>query len=343
MHVSESVCQKRLLSMVFGAAVLALAASPSAKAAGPGDHWIDTLPAGVDIMPAEAHLGIDTDLNGVPDFNVLLTGPMQQNRSDPKDDSLTYPGTRALDGHLDVIDTELVSMSLTGGGWTLRAGTGQGLATASYGNIAEQPGDAAWGDAFFDVFFEIDGTPSGTIHNKAALRIEAEVDRMPYAAIFDLVLAQPLPLYDTNDEHVANLTNDLKAGRLNHPPDVLEQFTAVDIPVGRVPVAEILAYIAQPCSPQHRVHHRVQHHVGVAVPDQPLVRGNLHPGQHQPASRRQTMDIIALPYARYHAHNRLSQITAQLTLCRAGHARRLLLVLHPTGGTFLRSREVVLP
>ena len=209
MHISKSTCQKWLTPMVIGAAVLAFAAS--AGAGGPGAHWIDTLPAGVDIMPTEAHLGIDTDLNGVPDLNVLLTGSMQQNRSDPMDDSITYPGTRAIDGHLDVIDTEIVSMSLTGGGLTLRAGTAQGLATPTYGNIAEQSGDSFWGDSFFDVFFEIDGTASGTIHNNAALRIEAAIDRIPFlpGTLYDLVLAQPLPLYDAQEDHVANLTNDL--------------------------------------------------------------------------------------------------------------------------------------
>ena len=47
-----------------------------------------------------------------------------------------FPGTRPIDGHLEVIDTEMASLSLSGGGATLTAGAGLGAIplAASLGN-----------------------------------------------------------------------------------------------------------------------------------------------------------------------------------------------------------------
>jgi hypothetical protein len=94
--------------------------------AGPGPHWVDTAPAGTDFMPTGALVGVDTDLDCVRDQNLVMFGPAMVRRTGSVDDSAHYPGTRPIDGHLDVLDTEMVGMKLTGGGATLIAGAGRG-------------------------------------------------------------------------------------------------------------------------------------------------------------------------------------------------------------------------
>jgi hypothetical protein len=109
---------------------------------------------------------MDMDTLCLPDINlvmwpcVLPHNLLIVDRSDPRDDSQNFPGLRPVDGHLDVIDTEIISMCLTGEGVTLRAGAGQqqgpGLLAHSLGAIAEEAGDSTLADSFFDVFFEAD-------------------------------------------------------------------------------------------------------------------------------------------------------------------------------------------
>ncbi|GAG02210.1 unnamed protein product, partial [marine sediment metagenome] len=116
---------------------------------GPGDHWVDTCFEGYDRMPTAALAAVDTNGDCYPETNLILSGPATIHRSDPMDDSVSFPALRPVDGHLDVIDTEIVQMYLTGGGGvTLRAGGGGGAGGVlwpSLGAIAEQypqpPGD----------------------------------------------------------------------------------------------------------------------------------------------------------------------------------------------------------
>jgi hypothetical protein len=136
------------------------------------------------------------------DLTLTLTGPVDIDRAAaPSDDSANFPGTRPVDGHLDVIDTEIVSMELTGGGVTLRAGFYNPNYTGGQhtrGAVAEQYGDPALADSFFDVYFEIDPGPLGgpLLYNHTPHRVEAVIDRAPPEAVYQNPGPFCLPLYD---------------------------------------------------------------------------------------------------------------------------------------------------
>jgi hypothetical protein len=94
------------------------------------------------------------------------------------------------------IDTEIVDMTLTGSGFTMKVGTSTpGInagVSASLGAIEEQSGDATLGDSFFDVFFEIDdGT--NKLYNLSALRLEQVIDQVPPDADYVHKLPGELP------------------------------------------------------------------------------------------------------------------------------------------------------
>lgn len=181
---------KRLLMILLGIGVIALAVSlasltPDRASAvpvcGPGSHWIDSCPAGTDSLSNTSVLVELDEVGGdcVKDLTVTLSGPTEIVRQAASDDSANFPGTRPVDAHLDVIDTEIVSMSLTGGSFTLRVGAGGGPAlSASQGAVAEQSGDPTLGDSFFDVFFEIDDGIN-LYYNQSALRLEAVIPQYP--------------------------------------------------------------------------------------------------------------------------------------------------------------------
>ncbi len=146
---------------------------------GPGSHWVDTCSEGQDQMASNSALvGIDINLDCLVDFNLILTPCADPDnlliidRSDPLDDSTNFSGTRDVDQHLDVIDTEIVSMCLTNGLVTLKVGQGQGggITQQSLGAIAEQSNDDTLAESFFDVFFEVDGF-ANLLYNQTALRL----------------------------------------------------------------------------------------------------------------------------------------------------------------------------
>ena len=198
---------------------------------GPGAHWIDTCsPGGVDHFDTtEALVGIDIDDDCVKDMDLVVTGPVDVDREAASDDSARFPGLRPVDGHLDVIDTEIVSMSLTGGGVTLRAGVNTpGIDPAvpnSFGAVAEEAGASNLGDSFFDVFFEVDGVPGGPVYNQTPLRVEAVIYYVPPSVLY--VHAEPLclPLYDGAGVPLYNLVeaeHDTRApvGGIAEPAEV---------------------------------------------------------------------------------------------------------------------------
>lgn len=161
------------ISVVFGAT------DADAAACGPGAHWVDSCPAGLDILPNTAALiGIDIDLDTLVDFSLVVNGPTTVSRQNSSDDSANFPGTRPLDAHLDVIDTEIVSLNLSGGGFGLWAGQGPSpnsgvVLNPSFGAIFEQGGDNTLADSFFDVFFEVDLGGGNFAYNHDPLTIQA--------------------------------------------------------------------------------------------------------------------------------------------------------------------------
>ncbi|MEK6797998.1 MAG: hypothetical protein AABZ12_03455, partial [Planctomycetota bacterium] len=168
----------------------ACAAAPCAEC-GPEQHWIHNPPCppggfGQDTLPSGAYAGIDTNGDCIADINFVLGGPVTIRKKGPRDDSAQYPGLRPIDGHLDVIDTEILSMSLTGGGMTLTAGGGLGTfpLQGSTGAIAEDPTDPFVADSFFDVFFEITDGLGLLAYNRTPIRVATRIDCLPPDGIY---------------------------------------------------------------------------------------------------------------------------------------------------------------
>jgi len=182
--------RRRLIALIV--AGCAAAGLPGlAGATGSGPHWVDSLPAGVDMYGnATALVGLDLDLDaeGNTDATLSLSGSLVIQRSDPLDDSMYYPGLRPIDGHLDVIDTEITSLSLTGGGGGLVAGAGLGqggVLGSSLGAFAEQYGDNTLADSFFDVYVELHLGGGVYLYNHTPIRIDAVIDGVPVVATYD--------------------------------------------------------------------------------------------------------------------------------------------------------------
>ncbi len=198
-------------------ALLAGLAAPASYAAvcGPGPHWVDSCASGTDVMPYTiATLYVDIDLDNAFDLTLTMTGPTSVWRGAP------FDTPDPLDpGHVNRIDTEMVSMNLVGGGMTLVAGDGVGNGTAdgpkfSPGTIQEM-NNPNLADSFFDIFFELQTTPWGTLHNNQAAQVHAVIDRVPPAGgtVYDLVPG--VGLYDSGNVLRARLV-DGPAGAPSH-------------------------------------------------------------------------------------------------------------------------------
>jgi hypothetical protein len=189
-----------------------LAASRAEAQCGPGAHWVDTCGAGVDNMTSTALVGLDTDvdgnLDGQVDENLILQGPVSVNRAAAA--ASTAQCGSGPGGHAgpDVIDTEIVSMSLTPGGTggspQLQAGIGQGGITGnSRGCVIETSTSNAGAYSYFDVFFKLTHPTEGPLFNVTALRIGAAVpddpplltELPPKGAGYYHVITTPIPLY----------------------------------------------------------------------------------------------------------------------------------------------------
>lgn len=183
----------------------------AAPICGPGAHWVDTCTAGLDTFDSVATVGIDFNFDAVVDQTIVLSGPTTVMRSGPLDDSLIFPGTRPVDAHSDVIDTEIVSMQLVGAGpITLTAGAGLGTSVLppSLGAIAEDPGDPALAFSFFDVFVELDVGGGLILVNQQALRVEALITEVPPLGIpYIHPLPGPIVLFDLQGAPAAQLIN----------------------------------------------------------------------------------------------------------------------------------------
>jgi hypothetical protein len=157
---------------------------------GPGHHWIDNCSGGVDTMQSRASAQVNFDPAScaqVPN-PFTLCGPVKVVRQASKDTVVTNGCASArVDSH-KAIPTEIVSMVLTGVGsaygFTLIAG--QSAATElrkSSGAIVEFNGNDSLACSFFDVFFKL-VTPMGTLYNHEPLRVQATIDRVPPAAVY---------------------------------------------------------------------------------------------------------------------------------------------------------------
>jgi hypothetical protein len=112
-------------------------------------------------------------------------------------------------------------------GWTLRAGVLQGVSTVhgptpTLGVIVEDPGDPLVAYSLFEVFFEVDGTPFGTLHNDIPFSICEFIGEVPPGAGKDysadacgLIPPTGLPLYD-NADVLRGYVTELTTGGWGH-------------------------------------------------------------------------------------------------------------------------------
>lgn len=190
----------------------------SCSQCGPGPHWIDTCPAGLNSSLTQLMaIDIDLDYDCIADKTYFLNpcasgaDTMALLHSAPMDDSVYFPGTKPIDGHLDVIDTEIVSMCLTDGNITFIAGNGLGHTFPLYpslGSIYEDPSNNEVGHSFFYINFEID-LGFAYVYNQSPVSLNSEVTCLNPQASYPFP-AGCIPLYTDNaagyGSHVANIT-----------------------------------------------------------------------------------------------------------------------------------------
>lgn len=164
-----------------------------------------------DTVPSGAVLGIDLNGDCVAETSVVLGGPATIRKIGPRDDSTNFPGTRPIDAHKDVVDTEIIQMTLSGGGVTLLGGGGLGgiPLAPSLGAVAEQPGDPSLADSFFDVFVELSGGGLGApAYNQTPIHVATVVPCLPPKGNY-IHVTGCTPLYDSpipgQGNQIANL------------------------------------------------------------------------------------------------------------------------------------------
>lgn len=202
----------RAAGLIF---ILLLAVSRPASAApicGPGAHWVDTCGSGTDSFNARLTVAIDdAPYDNIPNAVFSFFGPVTIFRGNPVDTP------DPLDpGHLNHIDTELVSMTLTGGGFTLIAGDGTGNLSNdgplfSGGGITEQPGNPFWADSFFDIFVEVQGCENCPLHNRDPIHMTGTMDTtLPVSYNVDFS-GPPVTMFGQNGEDSRVISAQLTA------------------------------------------------------------------------------------------------------------------------------------
>lgn len=146
-----------LITLSFSA--LATLEAEATAFCGGGTHWVDSCFADTDVFASTTAV-VTTDIGGT----VNLSGPTTIVRQNPSDASSNFPGFAgsSVNGHLDVIDTEIVLLSLSGGGVTLTAGQaltpGGVFLLPTLGVIVEDSGNPLQAFSHFEIFFELDVT-----------------------------------------------------------------------------------------------------------------------------------------------------------------------------------------
>jgi hypothetical protein len=171
----------KLFTIAISLSVMSFSPSTIAATCGPGDHWVDTCPSGID-EPLYHWANMKLDLGGGEiDIN-LSGGTFRIYRGEAEDGPVmitppsipTIPPTPSsdppenvgvADSHNDVIRTEIISLIFEGdtplGHVTIRAGDGNGNLgndgpLHSPGVIYESPTDPAEACSFFFVTYEME-------------------------------------------------------------------------------------------------------------------------------------------------------------------------------------------
>jgi len=201
------------LKCVIGAMLLycASCALCAASTCRPGVNWVGSCAAGTETLSVTEVFGFDTDLDAFNTADVMgqFVGMMTVTRSAPYASSGSGNA-----GYLDRIDMELVSMSLAGAspyvaGWKMRAGVNEGLAPTT-GYISEL-GDPQAPTARYDMVFEFENTPLGTLHHNGSLFFSTQIDQSPAAgAVYKhtgCCFGTLFDLFDGNNINVPLLTD----------------------------------------------------------------------------------------------------------------------------------------
>jgi hypothetical protein len=192
---------------------------------GPGPHWVDDCPEFSDTLPnTRLDVTIEKPCGTSPGTSYTLRGPTdihkQAGTMIPWAPPPSIPSSAPSLGDHN-IHTEIVSMVLTGGPLTLRAGVDQGLTQQSLGGIIELL-DPLWAYSFFWVYHKIE-TPWGILHNNDPVLMEAIIDRVPPLWIpYRYLLEDPIPLYDADETEIACLLPPI----IHRLPVTLDSFTA---------------------------------------------------------------------------------------------------------------------
>lgn len=197
---------KRCIAIIGGIVLLLGGAVPAGAAIyGPGGHWVDTVNQGTYGLDIDGQFTVNIPGLGPLSFDV--TGQMTVWHDDALDT------LDPLDpGHLNHVDVELVSMSLTGdipmvGSILLTCGdeVGNGLNDGPLytpGAITELEGDSSLASSSFDIFFTVNiQSPAYgniTVFNKDPLPVESVIDRIP-PVNFEYAYAGGLLVYDVLD------------------------------------------------------------------------------------------------------------------------------------------------
>ena len=189
--------------------------SLAAQTCGPGPHWIDDCPEGIDNIPFAAKVQIRIPCNSTAP-TLILRGPIRAYRE------AGVPGYPAELGEpgdpTHFITQEVLFLHLTGHGITLRAGADAGVGDdgddekrtwAIVTELAEDPKLARFSA---DYFYEVDIHPLGTLHANEACTVEGFLDRIPpstsvthHPSEFPCSNVTELPLYDEQELEVGCL------------------------------------------------------------------------------------------------------------------------------------------
>ena len=225
-RVKKSSRASMLGVMVLMALVLSgVSNRADAQPCGPGPDWVDRCQSGTDRFPSYSEHGIvifDPEDGGFIVNLPRMFGNAEVFRGNP------------IGPNPFRIETEMVSLLLTGGGFTLKGGDGVGNLLRdgplfSPGRITEQGTGigATFADSFFDIFFELSPTPFGVLHNIDPCTMTGMppgIDRVPPLPGTEYDGCSPRPtiidLYDSLGIHRAILTGDVR-----HVVDVPEPST----------------------------------------------------------------------------------------------------------------------
>jgi hypothetical protein len=161
---------------------------------GPGDHWVDSCPAGIDIAPSSGVVTIEIPCGGKSQ-TMVLRGPTVITRKAGQ--ALSLPHSISTEMTMVLSDGGVPPITLTVGGPDILSTLGQ---------ITEVTPTTA--DSVFDVYFKIDG-PFGTLHNNMPHRMMAlkGITEVPPLGDWHFPPSSAITtsLYDEDDNEVACL------------------------------------------------------------------------------------------------------------------------------------------